>query len=67
MLNSLFSKISRLGLGQAFSCEFCETAFWCSTSSVEFIGSNQGIAVLINVIIGLYNLVVKVFHNSVKD
>ena len=34
---------------------------------LEVIGSNEGITVLINVIIRLYNPLVKAFYNSVKD
>ena len=43
------------------------SGFLFSTSSVEVAGSNQGITALINVIIRLYNPLVKVFHNNVKD
>ena len=66
-----------LGLRRVFSCNFCKickNTFYkrhlretVSTSSVEVIGSNQGITVLIDVIIRLYNPLVTVFHNSVKD
>ena len=109
---SPFNKISRLCLGQVFSCEFCKTfkttlkvtfqsslrfqtglssfrvsckraltghlwatvsdveplddCFWC-TSSVEVTGSNQGFTVLIDVIIRLYNPLVKVFQHCVKN
>ena len=77
-LNSLFNKISRLSLRQAFSCEFCKIFknmfytrhLWETVSDLahlEVIGSNEGITVLINVIIRLYNPLVKAFYNSVKD
>ena len=76
VLKFLFIKTSRLGLGQVFSYKFCKflrtrtppgDCFWFSTSSVEAAGSNQGITVLIDAIIPLYNLLIKVFHNSVKE
>ena len=53
--------------------------FWFSTSSVEVTGSNQRITALVDVIICLYDALVKLFdwniiilykylfHNSVKD
>ena len=79
-LKSVFNKISRLGLGQVFSYEFYKVfeehlfyrtppcdCFWFGKSSLEVTGSNQGITVLIEIIIHLYKALVKVFHNSVKD
>ena len=73
-LKSVFNKISRLVLGLVFSYEFCKVfeehpcdCFWFGKSSLQLTGSNQGITVLIEIIIHLCKALVKVFHNSVKD
>ena len=79
-LKSVFNKISRLVLGLVFSYEFCKVfeehlfyrtppsdCFWFGKSSLQLTGSNQGITVLIEIIIHLCKALVKVFHNSVKE